>query len=266
MDTRRADTQGEQSRVSPMSVPNAPTTPAGLDLSPQVVSIMTTEHYNLQAGRAMTVADASGRASLYLGTVSTTLVALAFIGGVSHTANGLGQAFHVCALVLFPSLVFLGGVTFARVLQSAIEDAVYAREINRIRHLYQELAPDMQPYFILSAHDDHLSVMGNMAMGWGWWQVFLTTAGMIAVINSVIMGTFVGLLIWTLHSSLPMGATVAVGAAAFLASVALLQFYQWQRWQRHWATASVRFPASLEDSPADGSRSGASRDSASLKS
>ena len=33
-----------------------------------------------------------------------------------------------------------------------------------------------------------------------WWQVFLTTAGMIAVINSVLVGVFVGLLLAALLS------------------------------------------------------------------
>ena len=41
-------------------------------------------------------------------------------------------------MVLFPSLVFWGLVTFERVLESGIEDIIYARSINRIRHLSQE--------------------------------------------------------------------------------------------------------------------------------
>jgi hypothetical protein len=170
------------------------------DVSPTLVSIMTTEYYILQIGRAITVADANGRASLFLGAVSTSLVALAFVGGMSHSSAGLGQAFYVFGLVLLPSLLFLGIVTFERVLQSASEDAVYARGSNRIRHLYVELAPEMRPYFILSIHDDEAAVMANMAMRWSWWQTFLTTAGAIAVLNSVLMGAFLGLLLAALFS------------------------------------------------------------------
>jgi hypothetical protein len=40
-----------------------------------------------------------------------------FVGQRSHTDAGLGQAFYMLAVVLFPSLVFLGLVTFERVLQ-----------------------------------------------------------------------------------------------------------------------------------------------------
>jgi hypothetical protein len=46
-------------------------------------------------------------------------------------------------------------------------------------------------------------------------------AGMIAVINSVIVGAFVGLRVAALSSGLPLGVPLGVGVAAFLASVAL---------------------------------------------
>ena len=72
-----------------------------------------------------------------MGSVSSAVVALAFIAQVS----GMGEAFFLFGLVLFPSLFFLGTVTFDRVLQIALEDWIYACEINRIRHYYVELAP-----------------------------------------------------------------------------------------------------------------------------
>lgn len=44
---------------------------------PAVLQIMTTEFYNLQSARSIAVSEAMGRLSLYLSTVSTSLVALA---------------------------------------------------------------------------------------------------------------------------------------------------------------------------------------------
>ena len=114
--------------------------------------------------------------------------------------------------------------------------------MNRIRHLYLEHAPEMRPYFVLSAHDDSASVKANMAMQPGWLQVFLSTAGMIAVITSVLVGAFVGLLLAAFFS-LPLGPTVGAGVVAFLASVALLQRYQWQQWGRSTVALSVLFPS-----------------------
>jgi hypothetical protein len=218
------------------------------DLTPQVIAIMTTEHYTLQTGRAMTISDANGRSSLFLGTVSTSLVALAFVGGLSRTSAGLGQAFYLFGLVLFPSLAFLGLVTFARVLQSGLEDLRYARGINRIRHLYQEHAPEMHPYFILSAHDDDAGVLGNLAMRLGVWQIFLSTSGMIAVINSVLVGAFASLLLSALFASLPLGVSIGVGVAVFLASVFLHQRYQWRQGQRSLGAQRALFPSGAEES------------------
>jgi len=239
MDSQRTDRQSASHVMQATQVPR--------DLSPQALSIMTTEYYNLQTGRAMTISDANGRAGLFLGTVSTSLVALAFVGGVSRSATGLGQAFYIFGLVLFPTLVFLGLVTFMRVMQSGIEDLVYGRGINRIRHLYQEHVPEMRPYFVLSAHDDEAGVFGNLAMHGGVWQIFLSSAGMIAVINSVIVGAFAGLLVSVLFATLPLGVSIAVGVIAFLGSVALHQRYQWRQGTRSLRMLSAQFPASSDN-------------------
>jgi hypothetical protein len=75
-----------------------------LELTSQLVAIMTTEHYNLQTGRSMTIAEANGRASLFVGAVSSGLVALALVGQISH----LGTAFFVFSLVALPTLFFYG--------------------------------------------------------------------------------------------------------------------------------------------------------------
>ena len=70
----------------------------------------TTEHFNLQTARAVTVSEANGRAGIYLAALSSNLIALAFIGQMSR----LGTAFYVFALILLPLLAFLGVVTFLR--------------------------------------------------------------------------------------------------------------------------------------------------------
>src|SRR5215217_6474341 len=117
---------------------------------PELLQILITEHNNLQAARSATVFEANGRTSLFLGAVSSGLVALAFVGQMSQ----MGQAFFLFALILLPSLIFIGLVTFIRVNQTGIEDMIEARSINRVRHYYTEVAPGVKDYFILSTHDD----------------------------------------------------------------------------------------------------------------
>ena len=66
MDSQRTGEQGPQSPQAGQAAQAAETAQAPRDLSPQVIAIVTTEHYNLQSGRAMTISDANGRASVFL--------------------------------------------------------------------------------------------------------------------------------------------------------------------------------------------------------
>src|SRR5262249_62299929 len=93
---------------------------------------------------------------MFLGSVSGGLVAL----GLVATAVGVGSAFFAVALVLLPTLVFVGIVTFDRVLQSGIEDLSYARRIIRLRDFYFDAAPELTPYLMSVAVPARLAVLG----------------------------------------------------------------------------------------------------------
>lgn len=205
----------------------------------RLMQFLTTEHFMLRAARSSTVAETNGRCSIYLNAVTGVVVALAFIGQVS----AMGEAFFVFGFVLFPCLLFLGLTTFVRVLQSGIEDMIYARGVNRIRHFYVELAPQAKDYFILSTHDDiassSLRDLGLIPPGW---QLFMTAAGMVEVINSVIAGVLAGMIISRLVGwSLPICAGLGIGV--FLASLLAQQWYQSKYWERVERRLDVRFPS-----------------------
>src|SRR3954464_14060334 len=108
-------------------------------------TFVTTEHFNLQTARAVTVSEANGRASIYLAALSSNLIALAFIGQISR----LGVAFYAFALVLLPVLAFVGTVTFLRLVQSSIEDIAYAHRIALVRSYYLRVSPDLEPYLVV---------------------------------------------------------------------------------------------------------------------
>ena len=61
----------------------------------EILQILITEHTNLQAARSATIFEANGRTTLFLGAVSSSIVALAFIGQMSE----MGQAFFTFALI-----------------------------------------------------------------------------------------------------------------------------------------------------------------------
>lgn len=203
----------------------------------QILQFMTTEHFTLQTAKSATVAEANGRSALFMGSVSSAVVALAFIGQVSD----MGEAFFLFGLVLFPSLFFLGIVTFDRVLQTALEDWVYACEINRIRHYYVELAPEIKRYFIQSIHDDAPGALQGMGLNPSKWQHFLTSAGMVAVINSVLAGVFAGLLS-RFAFSLPLYAGAGLGIAVFLVSVVVHHRYQLNKFAQVGSRMKMLFP------------------------
>src|SRR5438105_2378257 len=122
------------------------------------------------------------------------------------------------------------------------ENSLTGCGITRIRHLYLEYAPQMRPYFILSAHDDVEGTLRDMGvMHSSGWQGFFSLAGMVAVITSVLVGSFVGLGLSAF--SLPLTVTVSGGVVAFLMSVGLHQLYQWRNWLRLGRDLAARFPS-----------------------
>jgi len=66
-------------------------------------------------------------------------------------------------------------------------------------------------------------------------------AGMMAVLNSVLVGSFVGLLLAAL--TLPLWACTSAGVVTFVVSVGIHQRYQWRQWMRLGRNLPVLFPS-----------------------
>lgn len=212
------------------------------DQRQQMLQVMTTEHSVLQAGRSATIFETGGRTAVFLGTVSSALVALALVGQISR----LGTAFSVFLLVLLPTLLFLGLVTFERTLELGIEDYIYAVGMSRIRHFYVETVPQAEKYFVGSVHDDFASTMAPTLFGrpggLSVWQSLLTVPGAIGTVNGVIAGSFAGVLAQAVVAgSLLLGA--GVGTAVFVASVVLQRRHQVARWQEIEGRLPTLFPS-----------------------
>jgi hypothetical protein len=157
--------------------------------SPQAaIAFATTEHFNLQTARSSTTSETNGRASLFLGSVSAGLVALAFAGQTSRTA------LYTFGLALFPVLCFLGLATFHRALQASIDDTLYLQRINRLRRFYLEASPILAGYLARpAATDDVEDVLRREGFRPGRWQLMVSVPGAISVINSALVGVTVGL-------------------------------------------------------------------------
>ncbi len=197
---------------------------ADADPRPAVVSFVTTEHFTLQGARSSTISESTGRASMFLGAVSGGLVAL----GLLATATNTGTAFYAFALIILPTLAFVGLVTFDRVLQSGIEDHGYARRIARLRGYYFEHAPELTEYLLSVPPPDRLRLQGLRG---GLWQGFLTVAGLVGVITAVLGGSATGLLAG-LAAGHSVVAALVVGAVVASAVLTWLMRYQHSAWKR----------------------------------
>jgi hypothetical protein len=184
------------------------------------VTIITTEHFNLQTARAATISESNGRTSIFLGAVSAGLVALAFAGQASRTT------LLTFGLVLFPVLAFLGLVTFERVLQASIEDTLYLQRINRIRRFYYEAAPGLGGYLGRAAStDDIVSILALDGYSRSRWQVLLSAVGMVGVINSVLLGTVAGFAVAATAGD-ELWPVVLAGVVVFAVAAVVHQRYQ----------------------------------------
>ena len=191
---------------------------------PAAVAFATTEHFTLQGARASTIAESTGRATMFLGALSGGLIAL----GLIATASRVGTAFYAFGLVLLPTLAFTGLMTFERVLQSGIEDIVYARRIALLRDYYFDEAPELIPYLLSVPEQHRLEVLG---LSGGRWQAYRTVASMVAVITAVLAGSAAGLLaaIVSLHS---LTAALIAGGTAAAVTLAVLMRRQASVWKR----------------------------------
>ena len=159
----------------------------GSDPRAAAVSFVTTEHFALQSARSATISESTGRATMFLLSVSGGLVAL----GLIATATRVGTPFFAMALIVLPALAFIGVVTFARGLQSGVEDFGYARRITLLRLYYFDNAPELGAYLLDVPESEWLHGLGLRP---GRRQQFVTIAGLVAVITSMLTGSAFGVL------------------------------------------------------------------------
>ena len=205
------------------------------------VQILTTEHFTLQSARAAATMESSSRSALFLTVLSAALVALALAAQVASMGEVL-----LLALLALGVVFFLGLVTYLRVLENGIEDYLYVKEMNRIRHFYLEVAPETEPYFVLSHFDDPEGVHRSMGMEARRWEGLLTSAGAVSVVNSVVGGVFAALAVQVFTRP---ARTIPVATGVVFATVIALGFLRHEatRWRRAEEMAPARFARSREE-------------------
>ncbi len=173
----------------------------------RTLTALTTEHFTLQGTRASMTAESLGRATIYLGSLSATLVVLALVAQGAHSP----AEFRIFALAILPAIVFLGVATFVRIVETAVEDNIAAMAINRIRGYYLELAgEEARAYFALGPHDDRQGVLANAGLNLGVARKLDSVATVIALINSMVAGAAAGV---AMEAFVARGTAIAAGIA-----------------------------------------------------
>jgi hypothetical protein len=180
---------------------------------PRALQILNAEMQSLVAARALSYNEAFSRATMFLSFLSATLIVIGFLVGT--------QGFTAALLPLVGALLvgdlFIGLATVGRLIGASAEEFRYVRGLNRIRNAYREIAPDLEPYFITSFHDDaeavlatygyaseRSSVLRNIVHG------VTTTIGMIATIDMMVFGALCTLVAVGSGATIEFGLVVGV--------------------------------------------------------
>jgi hypothetical protein len=202
------------------------------------LTALTTEQFNLQSARIGTIAEANGRSTLYLGTLSSAVIAVAFVG----QANQLGDTFYLFALTLLPPVFLLGVFSYLRLVQTSIEDMVYTVLSFRIRQYFLGLDPAAVPFFPPTDPQGITKLERIGVVPTGPLQMLLTAASMVACINAIVGGVAVALAARSLLEA-PVPVAAVTGAVVALGFASLFFVYQVRRFRR----AAAVVPELYED-------------------
>jgi hypothetical protein len=187
-----------------------------------LISALTTEHFVLQTAASSTIAEAGARSSLYVFSLSSSLVALGF---TAHSR----EVFIPFAAGVLPALFLMGIFTVVRLVDTTLENMQYLAGIARVRSYYRTLAPDGAIYFA-ARHGRWPELQSDPSLQHGVFIAFFgTTATMVALINSIVAGAGVAMFV-----AVRLGAdrlAVAVGCGVVCAVTLIGVFVVYQRWR-----------------------------------
>ena len=207
-----------------------------------LLAALTTEHAILQSAADATVTDAAARSSLYVFSLSSSLVAMGFMAQSP-------DVFAVFVAIVLPAVFVMGVFTVVRLVDTALENNQYLVGIARIRAYYRTLTPDAASLF--AAKTGRWPEGTEPSLGLGTFMAFMgTTASMIAFINSVVAGVGVALLVDVAVGGAPIGLRLLCGVLAVV--VLMVAFLVFQRWRFGHPTGDRAMTTEGDGSTTDG--------------
>jgi hypothetical protein len=219
--------------------------PSGKDPAASTkLQILATEHWSLLATRSLTYTESLSRVTIFLTILSGAMIALALVAQVSR----FGPAFIAIAIPLLSVVVFTGVSTIGRLMQLNGDDFRWVIAMNRLRHAYLELHPELEPYLTAGHYDDlpgALQTIGYPTISrrrvGSWLHTLLVLPGMLSVIVASVVAA-IGALV-ALAIGLPPLGVILLAAAAFV--IAMVSLISWGRrgLRRPDPSLAPRFPS-----------------------
>jgi hypothetical protein len=183
------------------------------------LQILATEHWSLLATRSLTYTEMFSRVTIFLAILSGAVIALALIAQADH----FGPTFITIAIPVLAIVLFAGIATIARLTALNRDDFRWVIAMNRLRHAYLELHPELEPHFTTSPHDnlggalqtlgiDDVTAVGGVGSVF---HLLQTLPGMLAVIVGAVAGA-IGALAALAVGSPPVGAVLTAPAVFVL--------------------------------------------------
>lgn len=189
------------------------------------ITILTTEHFTLQSARQLCLQDMQSRSTIFMTSLSASLIAISFFGSATQFRGG----FVVFVLALLIPLWVTGVLTWMRVVQAANEDAIISFGIARIHHRYAEIAPNLSKLLVRTTHDDYAGIDREMGSTGEWWQKLMPTYVSISFVTSVLAGAAVTFL---LNEAAHLTLTIQMvgGIVAFSINMLLFRHLSMKLW------------------------------------
>lgn len=185
--------------------------------SPALVSAMTAQHFALQSAIGVATAEAGGRASIYMYSLSGALVAIGFAD-----QNATGFSSFIGAVL--PAIFVFGLFTIVRLVDILLEHLQARIALQRILDWYKSLTSDaaLQKAFETSRA---IEGSGYPALRFGPFMAGLTTVAAMAATVNAFVGA-VGVALMSERLGLATSPAWLLGAATFIALVVGFFAYQ----------------------------------------
>jgi hypothetical protein len=185
------------------------------------LNALLTEEFILQSARSSTVAESGTRASIYLTTLSSALVAFGFLADTAYATVALAA--------VLPVVIVLGVFTYVRLVHTSLEDVAALAALQQIRRYYRTLLPGAERYFPMPTGPHAPNEMLDIGNRASWRGVFFTLSSAIGAVNSIVAGIGITAALLLISTT---GISITAGVATTLVLITLHGLYQERRYAR----------------------------------